>query len=146
MTESALLKCLEHPVKPRDWYRILNQNVFFWLDEARLNRLLGARAYRSKHHCVLTIDSHALITVHSKDILLSPMNSGSTIYRPLPRGAKTFSPIADFPFEERRASRAVENTVVELLVKYSVPDVSNFVLKVEERKGATVLRTVWQRK
>ena len=146
MTESALLKCLEHPYKPCYWYRILNSNVFFWLDSRRLDGLLGARAYRNKHHYVLTLDSKALITANAKSILLSPMNSGSTIYRPLPRGAKTFQPIGDFPFDERRATRAIQNTVVELLVKYAVPNVRDFVLKVDERKGPNVVKTVWQRK
>jgi hypothetical protein len=121
------------------------------LDESRLHGLMGARPYRNKPHCVLTIDSRALITALANAILLSPLNSGATLYRPLPRGAKTFLPIADFPFEERRATRALENTVVELLVKHSVPNISEFVLKVEERKidetkRPVLLETVWERK
>jgi hypothetical protein len=146
MRESALLKCLEHPYKPRDWYRTLNANVFFWLDKRRLDDLLGAKAYRDRHHCVLSLDCKALVTLHTDAILLSPMNSGATLYDPLPRGATTFLPIIDFPFSERRRTRAIQNTVVELLVKYSVPNVSDYVFKVEERKGPDVIRTIWRRK
>lgn len=151
MRESALLDCLEEPYTPRDWYRLLNGNVFFWLSESRLNGLLGARPYRNKPHCVLTIDSRTLITAHADRILLSPMNSGATLYRPLARGAETFQSIDAFPFDERRATRAIENTVVELLVKHSVPNISEFVLKVEDRKVdenkcPVVLKTIWQRK
>jgi hypothetical protein len=145
LRESALLKCLQKPFKPRDWYRILNANVFFWVDARRLDGLLGARAYRDKYHCVLTLDSRALITSHAHAVQLSPMNSGSTIHRPLPRGATTFLPIEGFPFEERRATRAIQNTVVELLVRYSVPNIGQFILKVEERRGADVLKTLWER-
>ena len=145
MTESALLKCLEKPYTPKQWYRLLNRNVFFWLDSRRLDGLLAARAYRDKNHCVLTIDSQRLVQAYSPKITLSPMNSGSTIYRPLPRGAKTFLPIADFPFEERRKTRAIQNTVVELLIQYAVPNIDEFVVKVEERKGATVLKTLVNR-
>lgn len=146
MTESALRQCLQKPYKPRDWYRILNANVFFWLDARRLDGLLGARAYRNKRHCVLTLDTRALVTAHTDAILLSPMNSGSTIYRPLPRGATTFQAIADYPFEERRTTRAIQNAVVELLVKYAVPNIAAYVLKVEERKGTDIVSTVWVRR
>jgi len=146
MSESALLKCLTKPVTPREWYRTLNGNVFFWLHPNRLNDLLDARAYRDKHHCVLTLDCRELVGQYVKDISLSPMNSGSTIYRPLPRGRGTFLPIADFPFDERRATRPIQNSVVELLVKYAVPNVEEFVLKVEERKGASTIQTIFQRR
>jgi hypothetical protein len=146
MRESALLKCLEHPYKPKDWYRTLNTNVFFWLDPRRLDGLLGAKAYRDRRHYVLTLDSKAFITAHVDAILLSPMNSGATLYDPLSRGASTFLSISDFPFAERRRTRAVQNTVVELLVKYSVPKVREFVIKVEERTGPDVIQTIWQRR
>lgn len=150
MRESALLQCLQRPYKPRHWYRLLNSHVFFWLNVSRLHGLLGAKPYRNKPHCVLTIDSHALITTHVDAILLSPMNSGATLYDPLPRGPNTFLPIVDFPFEERRATRPIENTVVELLVKRSVQNIRDFVLKVEEckvneHKQPVILNTVWER-
>lgn len=145
MRESALLKCLQKPYTPMDWFRLLNGHVFFWLDSRRLDGLLGARAYRDTQHCVLTLDSQRLVTDYKRDITLSPMNSGSTIYDPLPRGPKTFLPIADFPFEKRRATRPIQNAVVELLVKYAVPNVDNYVLKVEERQGARVIRTILDR-
>ena len=63
----------------------------------------------------------------------------------LRRGGKTFLPIADFPFERRRKTRLIENTVVELLVKYSVPDVEDFVIRVEETKGTEHLETIFDR-
>lgn len=57
MNENALRKCLLDGLQPADWYRLLNQRVFFWPSKERLLRLLGARAYRNKRHDILEIDS-----------------------------------------------------------------------------------------
>ena len=145
MTESALLKCLKRPVTPRDWYRTLNGNVFFWLSSERLARLLSARAYRHKQHCVLTLNTERLVALHEKQITLCPINSGSTIFKPQPRGAGTFLPIADYPFDEWTGRRPIRDAVVELVVKYSVPNIDGLVLRVEERKGDKIVKTVLNR-
>jgi len=63
----------------------------------------------------------------------------------LRRGEKTFLPITQFPFEQRRKTRSIENTAIELLVNYSVPDVEDFVIKIEERKGLEPLQTILDR-
>jgi len=143
MSESALIKCLEKPVTPSVWYRTLNKHVFFWLSEDRLAGLLAARAYRHKQHCVLTLDTARLVEQHQSQIRLSPINSGSTIFKPQPRGAGTFLPIADYPFDAWKCKRLLCNAVVELLVSYSVPKIEMFVEKVEERKGDKILGTLF---
>ncbi|HEY0438062.1 MAG TPA: hypothetical protein VGC92_15590, partial [Phenylobacterium sp.] len=62
---------------------------------------------------------------------LSPLNSGSTIFKPQPRGTDTFKRILDYDFAAWRARRgSVENAVAELVVDYSVPDLANHVLAV----------------
>lgn len=143
MTESALLKCLQEPVTPQEWYRTLNGNVFFWLSEKRLNRLLGARAYRMKQHCVLTLNTARLIEQHSEQITLAPINTGSTIFRPQSRGHDTFRAILDYPFDYWNERRPTSEAVVELVVRYSVPHVHKFVERVQERKGDKVVQTIW---
>jgi hypothetical protein len=145
MSESALLKCLDHGIAPAEWYRTLNQRVFFWLSEKRLNGLLSARAYRSKQHCVLMVDSAELVRRYGKRIKLCPINSGSTIYKPQRRGVNTFKPICDYPFQEWKAKRGIESAVVELVVDYSVPDVADFVLRAEERNGPHVIKQLFDR-
>lgn len=145
MTESALLKCLRKPFTPRDWYRTLNENVFFWLNGERLTRLLSARAYRHKEHCVLTLNTARLIATHERQITLCPINSGSTIFKPQPRGVGTFLPIADYPFHEWAGRRPVRDAVVELVVKYSVPNIGALVERVEERRGNKVIKTILNR-
>ena len=145
MSESALEKCLEPGITPSQWYTTLNRRVFFWLSADRLNRLLGARAYRSKQHCVLTLDTAEMLRRHAQHVTLSPINSGSTIFKPQPRGAATFRSIADYPFEERRRGRHISNAVVELVADYSIPDVKDFVIRVEERNGPTVVDILYER-
>lgn len=47
MQEKALERCL-HGMTPREWYEHLNWRVFFWVEQKRLLKLLGARAYRDR--------------------------------------------------------------------------------------------------
>ena len=128
MSEKALLKCLVGTT-PRDWYALLNRRVFFWVTEHRVLTLLGARAYKDLDHDVLTIDTFALLERYRTRVALSPINSGSTVYNPQPRGLDLFRPLDSYPFEMRQ--KYGRNAVAELTIDHSVPDLRNFVIKVE---------------
>jgi hypothetical protein len=129
MTDAALERCLTDGTTPREWYRRLNGLVFFWVRPERLGKLLRARAYRSCPHLVLELDSARLIAAHGSEVLLSPINSGSTLYNAPPRGSSTFSTIDAFPYEERRAKRGNSRAAIaELAVRYHVPDALQFVV------------------
>ena len=128
MTESALKKCLAKDLSPKQWFEILNGRAFFWLSRDRLRGLLGARAYRGRAQTVLTVDTASLLQAHRERIELSPLNSGATIYTPQPRGRDTFLAVERYPFDERRKTRSVEKSVVELVVREGVPDISNHLL------------------
>lgn len=125
MTSSALSKCLADGLSPKEWFEILNSRTFFWLSRDRLRGLLGARAYRDRPQTVLTVDTASLLDAHRDKIELSPLNSGATIYNPQPRGRDTFLPIDAYPFDERRKTRPTDKSVVELVVRRGVPDISN---------------------
>jgi hypothetical protein len=142
MSERALLKCLVGTT-PREWYELLNRRVFLWTTEDRVNTLLGARAYRNHEHDVLTVDTRGLIERHGERITLSPINSGSTVYNPQPRGLNLFQTFVDFPFEFRR--RYGKRAIAELSVDYSVPDLRDFVLRVERRTGISTRRVLFAR-
>ena len=144
MRESALERCLEG-VSLRAWYELLNRRAFFWVTEARVETLLGARLYRNQEHTVLTIDTASLLARHADRVTLSPINSGNTLYNPPSRGQHTFRSIADYPFEERRRMRGLANAIAELAVDYSVPDLSNHTLTVERRRGTEVLEQLYSR-
>lgn len=141
MSDSALRKCLLDGLTPADWYRLLNRHVFFWLSRQRLERLLGARAYRQQRHTILEVDTLALLDAYAKRIVLAPINSGSTIMNPQPRGKATFQPIASYPYEEWRKKRGRRDAIVELAIRGGVQDIERFVLRVTE-EGAGIATKV----
>jgi len=77
---------------------------------------------------------------------LTPINTGSTIFNPQPRGAGTFLPIADYPYDEWRRRRGRADAVVELAVDYAVPDIADHTLVVESRRADAILETIWLRR
>lgn len=130
MSDAALRRCLDADVTPAQWYAILNDKVFFWVSLKRLQRLLDAKAYRSQSQTIITLRTASLVAAHRDRILLSPINSGSTIMRPQPRGRRTFLPVSDYPFDDWRRRRTAADAVVELVVSGGVEDVASHVLAV----------------
>jgi tetratricopeptide (TPR) repeat protein len=125
---------------------LLNNRVFMWTSRERLSRLLGARPYRMSVHDVLVLDTAGIVDAYSDSIRLTSINTGATIFPTAPpRGTESFMTIADFPFTERRRGRRLEDTVVELCVIGGVDNVEDFVIRVERRKGADVIETVYER-
>jgi hypothetical protein len=142
--EAVLARRLEG-MSVDEWLRELNRRVFFWLDDARVLRLLSAVAYRHHRHDVLVVDTASLLAAHEERVTLSPINTGSTIYNAAPRGVGTFLRIADYPFEDWGRRRGRRRAIAELAVEYSVPDIAVHTLTVESRKGSGVLGTMWHR-
>lgn len=126
MLDSVLRRCLTG-MTPQQWYEILNRRVFFWVDQKRLHKLLGARAYRDRPHLVLEVDTAELLRRHAERVTLSPINSGATFtMNPAPRGPETFRRIADHPSGK---------PIVELAVDYAVPDIAELTLSVSRWHG-----------
>jgi hypothetical protein len=133
MHSDAVVARFLDDLTPAEWYRTLNSRVFFWLTEERLERLLGAGAYRSRPHMVLKLDTAALLERHLEKVTLSPINSGAIFAGGRTRrGPQTFSRFADYPWE-RRAGRS--ELVVELAVDQAVPDLGGLLLDAEERRA-----------
>lgn len=131
MFESALLKCLEDGLAPKDWYRILNSKSYFWVDKARLDRLLSARAYVKDPQTVIEVDTSALLQRHRKRVRLARMNTGQTLYVPQPRGLSTFRTIAAFPDGEGAIGTKQRPRIVELVVEEGVPDIAECVIRAD---------------
>lgn len=72
MDDRGLRRCLPSHLSPSDWYRLLNEKVFFWLTRERLLRLLGAGAYRAKAHDVLEVEARSLVRAYVNAILAHP--------------------------------------------------------------------------
>jgi hypothetical protein len=128
MRDSALVKCLRGMEIP-DWYRCLNARTFMWASSERVERLLGARAYRKDEHLVLTIDSTKLLADHNADVELSSINSGATLYIPPMRGKNTFCSLDDY--EKFNGIRPV----VEVTVMHSVPKLRDYIIDSSVRKA-----------
>jgi hypothetical protein len=145
LREAPLRGCLTD-MTLEEWLATLNSRVFFWLDEPHLETLLGAGAYRDMAHDVLHhVDTADLLDHHAERVTLSPINSGSTIYNPRPRGSTTFLRVVEYPFRERRRARG-RNAIVELAVDHSVPDIREILIRVERRRvGGKIEEVLWER-
>lgn len=132
MDDIGLTRALYDDLTPQEWYKILNQKVFFWLTEQRLNTLLGARAYRNSRHTVLILDTQSLLEIYADKVLLSPFNSGATKPFPHPRGKDTFLPLTEYPYKDWSKKRKKKDPIVELAVQHGVEEVERFVLSVYE--------------
>jgi hypothetical protein len=124
MSERKLASCLKDGITPAEWYRKLNERVFFWLIEDRLNTLM--RAYGDSPHLVLEVNTARLLERHSDQVFLAPMNTGTTSPMAFPRGRDTFLPPCDYPFEENAKKKGgARKAIVELTVMHSVPDIAD---------------------
>ncbi|MCQ6257371.1 hypothetical protein [Pseudomonas sp. Q11] len=139
MPEKRLLQALTNGTTPRQWYELINDKVFFWVAEERLHRLLGARDYRTLEHDVLTLNSAEFIPAYAEKIWLCHMNSGNTWPIPHRRDTEIFRRIADYPV--KRSGKPVKN-VVELVVDYSVPNITDYVVEVRRMRGSEVLGVI----
>jgi hypothetical protein len=131
-----------------EWYRLLNNRVFFWLTIERLNTLLAAKEYRNKPHTVLTLEALPLVRNYEPSITLSPMNSGNTLPIAHERGPDTFKVMNEYPFQER-IKRGSYYTVVELAVMGGVPDIADYTLLVQTMVSGggipTSIETIFKR-
>lgn len=131
MFEKSLEKCLEDQLTPEDWYRTLNAKTFFWVDKARLDRLLGAKAYAKDVQTVLEVDTAKLLDRHRPNVRLASMNTGQTLYVPQPRGLGTFKTLANFPDGPGRIGTRQRPHIVELVVEGGVSDIIECVIRVD---------------
>lgn len=115
------------------WLHMLNSRVFFWLNRDRLLTLMSGREYRNKEHVVLTVQTEPLVRKYADKITLTAMNTGSTSPIAHPRGLASFSPLSEYPYEQRRRLNDY-SAVVELVVDSGVPDLLNYVVRVERAR------------
>ncbi len=143
MTDAALRKCLQGGITPSDWYKLLNHHVFFWLSRQRLDRLLAARAYRNRRHTVIAVDTARLLASRGRDVYIAPINTGSTIFNPQPRGISTFSRISAYPYDEWvRRRNGWRDAIVELAVRGGVKDIEKCIVRVTEEGGSGSTRLI----
>jgi hypothetical protein len=139
-------RCLEPGTTPEEYLAALNGRVFFWLTAERVERLLGARRYRTKPQTVLHLDTARLLDRYGDQVQLAPYNTGSMHVPNAPRrDIDVFVDLDKYPYDKWRACRGGRSdAVVELTVPYAVPDVSDFVVRVERWNGGALTEVLHQ--
>lgn len=131
MPPAALARCLDPGLTPQAWYDLVNAKVFFWLDQDRLARHIGA--CRGRPQIVVTVDLHSLLARHGDRAFLTPFNTGNARRAAAARGHRTFVPLAtwlDSRWEsESGGKRARSHPPAELAIEGSVPDVLEFTVE-----------------
>lgn len=94
LSDATLAPVLLDNLSPSDWYALLNARVFFWVEEARLDKLLSA--YRHRNNIVLVLSSERVLADYADRIALSPINSGFSLRYAQQRGLDTFKRLGDF--------------------------------------------------
>lgn len=123
-----------------EWYDLLNDRVFFFLQRNRLNEVLGARLYRDDAHTVITLNTKSLVAAYEDEIELSALNSGyAQRHSKEPRGRDTFQSIEEFAHPSRAHAVTKTQDVAELAVRRGVRDIRDHVVRVERMRDGTVL-------
>ena len=109
----------------REWLELLNRKTFFWADQTGLTFMLGARLYRQRSHSVITVDTRKLLDRHPNKVTITSLNSGSLYGRNAreKRSKDIFKPITEY--NQMR-------WVSEFAVEYSVPDIADLMISVDE--------------
>lgn len=136
MPPQALARCVIG-MQPADWYRLINSKVFFWLDPDRLNR--QRQACEPRPQIMLLIDTTRLLDRYGEKASVSPINSGNARRKPASRGRSTFVSYASWSesgWESESAglgtrTRPRSHQPVELTIDGAVPDIMNFVIRVQ---------------
>ncbi|WP_439504133.1 DUF7002 family protein [Methylophaga sp.] len=136
MPPIQIQRALSNGMSASDWYEIINERVFFWVNESRLLTLLNARQYRDLEHDVLVLNTESLIKAHLENVRLCHMNSGNTFPFPHKRDINTFKSIVDYP---TKTNGRPQKPIVELTVLGGVMDIHEHVLEVRVMKGSEVL-------
>lgn len=114
----------------QEYCKFLNRKSFFWAQIKPLNWML--KAYRFKAQWVIVVNTASLLSRHADKISLSHMNSGS-ILNGQKRGIDIFKSISDYNYLK----------VWELAVEYSMPDIVEFTISIEEWRGNKKIRNIW---
>lgn len=132
MNDARLQKALGGTMAPKDFHKLLNSMVFFWVGPDRLETLRNAVEYRTEPQLVLTLDTKGLVERYMDVMTLCPMNSGSCKPMAHPRNPGIFQNIEIYDFDHwRRKKGGAVKAVVECTVKRGVFDVEKYLIKRE---------------
>jgi hypothetical protein len=132
VNDRRLQKALGNSATPRQFHKLLNSMVFFWVSPSRLETLRNAVAYRAEPQLVLTLDTRLVVEAYGQMITLCPMNSGCCRPMPHPRSPEIFQSIANYDFEHwSKKKGGASKGVVECSVKNRIWNIEKFLIKSE---------------
>ncbi|MGR9426198.1 DUF7002 family protein [Rhizobium leguminosarum] len=129
MPPSALERALDDGLTPGDWYALLNDFVFFWLDESRMVRQRHACGDRPQ--VLLTFDAAALLDQFGAEAFVSPINSGNARRKPARRGLSTFMPYGTW-LDQGWPAGAPRRPPAELLFRRAIPVEAPYLLEMRD--------------
>jgi hypothetical protein len=101
------------------WFAVLNERVFFFLQRKRLDALLGA--YNGEPQLVITLDTASLVAAYESRIELCKFNSGfARPHNKKLRNRASFLPMTDYAHSPRTVANPRGEDVAELTVLGSV--------------------------
>lgn len=115
--ESKMKTCLVKITIP-DWLALLNSKTFFFLAPDKAARLQSA--YADYDNTLLAVDTATLLSTHAPAASVCRINSGSFLWKPVPRGRDSFIPLAQY--EPKRKS----DVPAELTVDTPIPNLMDF--------------------
>ena len=127
LSEAALRNALPSTMKPKDWYRILSEMVFFFPCKQRLKIML--KAYNNCRSTVLVIPTKSLLEAHRQNVYWSPINSGYSLQRPAYRDRNTFIRLGREP---KLKHGKKPKRIVEITIKHQILDIKKHVKCVVE--------------
>ena len=125
LREAALNQCLDDGLTSADWMRLLNQRVFFWVNERDVDRHLQAGLKDGQARVVLKLDTLSVARAYLNRIELSAINTGATLRRPARRGLTTFAPAHLYTYREWRQLRTGRDRIKEFTVLGGIGDVAD---------------------
>jgi hypothetical protein len=130
--EGKLAKVLTDGLIPAQWLRMLNDRTFFFASDRALKALIGARLNRNVAKDVLVIETLSFARSYCDRMEIVPINSGNTMRKAATRGLSTFAPIktTDYDIWRRQRRLSSPDTIKEVAVRGSIPDLRSFVIEV----------------
>ncbi|WP_148053127.1 DUF7002 family protein [Pseudomonas brassicacearum] len=125
----ALSQCLDDGLHPADWMRLLNQRVFFWVDEKNMTNHLRASTHRREKRVVMVFDTLSVARANFKKIELAPINTGSTVRKAARRGLSTFSPAHLYNYRDWQKLRGGRDRIKELTVLGGIQDIDSHLIE-----------------
>ena len=128
LSEAALSQCLDDGLHPTDWMQLLNQRIFFWVDEKNMTNHFRASTHRGEKRIVMVFDTLSVVQAYYKQIELAAINTGSTIRKPARRGLSTFAPAHLHSYRDWQKLRGGRDRIKELTVVGGIQDIGSHLI------------------